>query len=145
MKTVNVNQLVHCGSPFFMGVALHTWTVTGKTIATGRYPLGFVLGRPKQGMVTVEARITEPFAATERLSLLVHAVHQDSTVSTLLHVYLDENSGTGTVDLLAYSGPLPAYGRPLPVVSGDILHLLAVYLPSGAPNAPLVSLLFQVG
>lgn len=138
MQKCNVNQLVHSASPFFMGVALHTWTVTGKTITTGRYPLGFVLGKPKQGLVTADARITEPFAANERMTLIVNAVHEDSSVSTLLNVVLDENSGTGTTNMLAASGPVPV--RP-----GDILHLLAVYVPIGGANAPLISLLFQVG
>lgn len=138
MNKVNINQIVHSASPFFMGVALHSWTVTGKTITTGRYPLGFVLGKPKQGMITFDARITEPFGANERLTLYVNAVHEDSTFSTLLTVALNENSGPGTLNLLASSGPLP-------VRSGDILHMLAIYLPSGGATAPLISLLFQVG
>lgn len=138
MQLVNVNQMVHCASPYFLGVCLHTWTVVDETIKTGFYPLGAVIGKPKQGLITAEARVSEQYASNERLSVVVKAVSENGTVRTLLNKAIDSNSGVGLVSLLDNN-------RPLPVAQGDVLFVRAVYLAASGPVAPLVALVFQVG
>ena len=137
MQNVNVNQLVHSASPFYMAVSLQTWTVSGKNL-DGHYPLGFATWRPKNGLITADARMGAALAVGESLRLEVIAVHADGTSSTLLDVTLNSDSGDGVVDLISDVDP----GT---VQVGDILYLQANYVPGGPPVIPLIALLFQVG
>lgn len=137
MKTVNVNQLVHCGSPFYMGIALHSWTVAGKLL-DGSHTLGFIIDKPKTGLVTADARVVDEFGSNS-LELEVNAIRSDGTVSTLLNYTLDSSSEVGIVDMLQGQDPVRLY-------AGDILYVQATYIV-GVPLSPhpLVALLFQVG
>lgn len=135
MKKVNVNQLVHCASPFYMGLALHSWAVTGIAI-DGDYSLGLVLGKPKTGLITADARIVADFGPNS-LQLVVRAVRIDGTVVALASATLDSNSGTGVVDMLQGQAVVP-------LQSGDAIYMNANY-NSGPGEPPLVSLVFQVG
>lgn len=139
MQKVNANQLVHAASPYFMGTALQTWTITGQTIVSGVYGLGLVLSKPKKGMVAADARIVTPFAQGESLQLSIVAISENATRVTLGIVSLDSSLPVGVFDMLG------AFSRPLAVAAGDILHIEVSYTPGDTPAAPLLALLFQVG
>lgn len=139
MQKVNANQLVHSGSPYFMGTALQSWTITRETLVSGVYGLGLVLSKPKKGLVSADARIVTPFAEGESVDLTIVAIRENGTRVPLGFVTLDDSFASGTFDLLGLAHD------PLPVAAGDILHIEVSYTAGGTPAAPLIALLFQVG
>lgn len=138
MQKVNVNQLVHSASPFFMGVALQSWTVSGKPIDDRSHALGFVTSKPRQGLITADARISAAFDAGESLQVGLVIVRSDGSSVSLLGTTINQASGAGVIDMLE-AGVLTD------VRAGDVLHVTTTYTGGGSPVNPLIALLFQVG
>jgi hypothetical protein len=125
-------------SPFYMGLALQTWTAAGKTIETGQQPLGAVFGTPRVGLVTVEVRLAAQFAAGESLSFGIEAVREDGTPVSLWSFLLDDSLDAGTTNLLELAG---VSAQP---EAGDLLHANFEYTAGGGPAAPQASIVVQV-
>ena len=141
MRSVNINQVVHHASPFHLRLALHTWSVTAKTLQSGYHGLGAILDRPSQGLVTVELRMDGKYGSGESLVVDIYRQTSNGDVDLVLSKTVDENSlsgSQGTLDLLtgtAIQAELQA---------GDSVYAILAYV-AGTPNSPTTSLVVQVG
>lgn len=138
MQLVNVNQLVHSASPFFMGVGLQSWVVAGKTIQSGQYGLGVVLSVPRKGFVAAELRLIGPYLGTEKLVIAIRALELDGSLTTLLSTEVTASEGSGNIDLLK----LTTTTSPS---AGDAIYADLSYVPGGTPLAPVATLVVQIG
>lgn len=137
--SVNTNQLIHSGSPFYLGLALHSWAKSYKPPVTIRDAFGVVVSQLRTGGHSFVVRTSLGYAAGESLLCDVFAIRATGGSDIVLTVLLNDTTipAAGEFD---FSANFNNKDPPLP---GDAIVLNTSYSAGGGPNSPTTNFSIQ--